>query len=206
MWACRGLLEGAALLALTTGMGPRAAGRAQGLLEGRRLSAVICLGTCGALEPNLSRGELIMAEAVVGEGDRDESFACDGHLLELAAASGVALRRVGALLCARRVASEPALKRELAARYGAAAVDMESAALAACARRLGVPFLALKVVSDEAAGWMLPLDLAGWLAEPLGRTLRLPRYLGGLLGTALGWGEIRRGLEGAARVVAALGR
>jgi len=56
-----------------------------------------------------------------------------------------------------RVAATAAEKRDLRARTGAAAVDMESAALAAKAAEWGVPFYAIRAVSDRAEEDM-PLD------------------------------------------------
>jgi adenosylhomocysteine nucleosidase len=56
-----------------------------------------------------------------------------------------------------RVAVTVAEKRELRERTGAAAVDMESAALAGKAREWGVPFHVIRAVSDRAEEDM-PLD------------------------------------------------
>jgi nucleoside phosphorylase len=187
------------------GLGETGVRRVLPLLDNRRLAALVSTGTCGALAAGLKRGDLVAAEAVVGEGG--ETYECEGALVEAALAAagreGIALRR-GRLLCAAQVASEPEMRRRLSATHRALAVDMESGAVAAYAKRRAVPFLALKVVSDEADSWMLPLDLRGWLAHPLHRLLRLPLYLGGLARTALGYKDINRGLEAAAAAVAAL--
>src|SRR5581483_11281300 len=56
-----------------------------------------------------------------------------------------------------RVVCLGAEKRALAARTGAIAVDMESAALGAAARQAGVPFLIVRTASDLAEE-DLPLD------------------------------------------------
>ncbi len=52
-------------------------------------------------------------------------------------------------------------KRRLFAATGAAAVDMESAAVAEVARAAGVPFLALRAVADPACRAIPPAALAG---------------------------------------------
>jgi hypothetical protein len=193
------------VLVLATGMGRRRVERALAALEGGPFAAAVSLGTCGALREGLSRGDLVVAERVITEAG--DGYGCQAGLVEgaLAAARGQGVRTYrGRLLCLERVASEPARKRELGETFGAPAADMESAALAAWAQACGLPFLALKVVSDEAEGWMPPLDGLGWLKDPLGRTLRLPLYLWGIMRTALGWPQVRKGLEGAAGVLAAL--
>jgi nucleoside phosphorylase len=199
-WA--GRLAERPIIIIKTGMGREAAGRSLEALEGRPLAGLISMGTCGALEAGLGRGDVVVAERVVCEGLGVE-FDCQGELVDAAAAAlGQGGRVVrGALLCRDAVASEPELKRLLAARYGVVAVDMESGAVAAWAAGRGVPFLALKVVSDRASDWMLPLDGRGWLAEPVRRTLRLPRYLAGVARAAAGFRETLRGLEAAARIV-----
>jgi nucleoside phosphorylase len=208
-WA--GRLAERPIIIIKTGMGREAAGRALEALEGRPLAALISMGTCGALEAGMARGDIVIAERVLAERVICEGpgveFDCQGELVEAAAAAlGQGGRVVrGALLCRDAVASEPELKRRLAARYGVVAVDMESGAVAAYAAGRGVPFLALKVVSDRASDWMLPLDGRGWLAEPVRRTLRLPRYLAGVARAAAGFRETLRGLEAAARIVQGLG-
>ena len=206
-WAWQGRLGEQPALIIKAGLGTARVGRILPLLEARPLAAVISLGACGALSPELARGQLFIAERVVSEAG--EALACDAELVRAllcgAAAEGV-LAHAGALLCCSVVASEPALKAELRRKSGAAAVDMESFALARWALGRGVAFAALKVVSDEAGGWMLPLDLEGWLHAPAHRLARLPLYLGGLISTALGMARLKAGLEAAANICVGLRR
>jgi adenosylhomocysteine nucleosidase len=56
--------------------------------------------------------------------------------------------RTDSLLTVDRVATTAADKRSLAAAFGAIALDMESAAVAAVAREHGVPFLAVRAIAD----------------------------------------------------------
>jgi len=58
--------------------------------------------------------------------------------------------RDGTLYSARDVVSTTTDKQAIAARAQAIAVDMESAGIAHAARRLNVPFLAIRIVLDEA--------------------------------------------------------
>jgi nucleoside phosphorylase len=58
------------------------------------------------------------------------------------------------------VAATPVEKQSLAERYGALAVDMESAHVASWADGLGIPMLAIRVISDLAED-CLPPQMAG---------------------------------------------
>lgn len=194
-WVWQGLLGGRPVLIVRSGMGARGVARVLPVLDALDLSAVVSVGACAALKDGLGQGDVVAAERVVSE--EGASFVCAAPMLKAVGEAGVKAHR-GALACSGHVLSEPALKRELHRRCGALAADMESAHLAAYAKRRGLPFAALKVVSDEAGCWMPPLDARGWLAHPLWRALRLPRYLGGLLRVAKGWPKVREGLEAAA--------
>ncbi|MGE0026404.1 MAG: hypothetical protein AB7O78_07730 [Thermoleophilia bacterium] len=109
--------------------------------------ALISAGFCGALADDLRVGDLVAADVVVDErtGDR---FAADPPLL--AAAPG----RRGTMVSAERVVRTPADR----ARLDGLAVDMESAALARAAQAAGVPFLALRAVTDERRHRMPDFD------------------------------------------------
>jgi adenosylhomocysteine nucleosidase len=122
-----------------TGMGAAAAGRAGAALVARAPRALLAAGFCGALDPGLRVGDLVAAERVVDEAS-GEAFVADAGLL--AAAPG----RRGTLVSAVRLARGPAER----ARLAGTAVDLESAALARAAAAAGVPFLALRAVSDTA--------------------------------------------------------
>ncbi|HEY4362383.1 MAG TPA: hypothetical protein VGN17_15515 [Bryobacteraceae bacterium] len=108
----------------------------EALRERRNVDGIISTGFCGALDPALRVGDIVVA----GEGVR----------------SGVGFTR-GEVLSADRVAVTAAEKRALRERTGAAAVEMEAAAVEAKANEWGVPYRCVKVVSDVAAEDM-PLD------------------------------------------------
>ncbi len=121
-----------------SGIGAANAARTAAAVAGDRPEALISAGFCGALAEDLLVGDLVAADVVVDErtGDR---FAADPQLL--AAAPG----RRGAMVSAERIARTPAER----ARLDGLAVDMESAALARAAGEAGIPFLALRAVTDE---------------------------------------------------------
>jgi adenosylhomocysteine nucleosidase len=131
-------LAGASLSVEAGGMGPEAAGRAGTRVAAGRPRAMVAAGFCGALSKDLRVGDLV-AGAEVCDDESGESFAADPALL--AAAPG----RRGVIVSVRRLARTP----EDRARLDGLAVDMESAALARAAARAGVPFLALRAVTDE---------------------------------------------------------
>jgi adenosylhomocysteine nucleosidase len=121
-----------------SGIGAANAARTAADLTAEAPEALISAGFCGALAADLRVGDLVAADEVVDE-PTGERFPADPGLL--AAAPG----RRGAMVSAGRVVRTPA---DRAALEGLA-VDMESAALARAARDAGIPFLALRAVTDE---------------------------------------------------------
>lgn len=119
------------------GMGAAAAADAGAAAAARSPRGLIAVGFCGALDPALRVGDVVAAERVVDERT-GEGFAADPGLL--AAAPG----RRGVLVSARRIARTPGDRALLRGD----AVDLESASLARAAAAAGVPFLALRAVTD----------------------------------------------------------
>ena len=122
----------------TTGMGPDAATTATDQILAGRPRSVIATGFCGALTPLLDAGTLVVAERVVHENTGDV-FLPDEVML--AAAPG----RRGTLVSASAVARLPADRAALTGLV----VDMESAALARVMDREGIPFIAVRAVTDR---------------------------------------------------------
>jgi adenosylhomocysteine nucleosidase len=160
----RARLAGAGLNLLQSGPGPeRAAGAAVAALAAGADALVSC-GFAGGLEPRLRPGAVIVPRRVTTpEGasyDTDpawRSAAVQALGAQLAVSEGDLLGVPAALLTS-------AAKLAAAATYGAAAADMESAAIAAIAARAGAPFLALRVIIDTAAD-ALPADAESWIDE-----------------------------------------
>jgi adenosylhomocysteine nucleosidase len=179
-----------------SGMGAEAATRAAAALLARRPRALLSAGFCGALDPGLRVGDLVAAERVL-DGGSGEFFAADPALL--AAAPG----RRGTLVSAPRLARTPAER----ARLAGTAVDLESAALARAAAAAGVPFLALRAVTD-AARHRLPdfarmADDRGRLSARAGirHLLRHPAELPGLIRLGPAARRAGRSLAGGVRAV-----
>jgi adenosylhomocysteine nucleosidase len=123
---------------------------AQSLLEAGA-TALLSWGIAGALDPALGAGTLLLPQQVIGA---DQSvFAVDGawrNRLHDRVAVHVATTS-GSLLESLSIITHLSQKQALAKRVGAAAVDMESAAVAQVAHQAGVPFMAIRVIADTAA-------------------------------------------------------
>ena len=118
------------------GVGPAAARQAAEAVTRRDPpTGLVFAGFCGALRPGLAVGDVVVAAEVVDEAGG--FFAC----------TDVGQGRTR-LLTADRLIGDPAEKQALGWRHVADAVDMESAAVAAVCRARGVPFLAVRAVSD----------------------------------------------------------
>lgn len=122
-------------IAACGGAGQAAVTRAFAALEdGGPIDLVFSVGWAGALSSNLAAGS---AHNVAGVIDvrTGERFRCDAGAGDLW------------LVTSDRVADEKE-KRRLAAAYNASLVDMEAAAIARLAAMRGIPFYAIKGVSD----------------------------------------------------------
>lgn len=108
------------------------------LPEGR----LVGFGVAGSLVPGLTPGTLVTASRVV---DGDGRVLWEGDPLAVSDARFVVVCDAG------RVVDEPAERAAVAARAGAEAVDMESAALAASGRLAGV-VRAIVDTPDERVG------------------------------------------------------
>lgn len=122
--------------------------------------AFVVVGCAGALQPQLSTGDLVVASAVGLADDKGEPQshwpAADAGVAATAQRHGLPVH-VGSILSSPIVLHDPAQKAALAA-TGALTVDMESAAVIGVALQRGIPFTALRVVLDTATE-ALPADM-----------------------------------------------
>jgi adenosylhomocysteine nucleosidase len=168
---------------LLLGMGQQAARR-----FGARLSIlpaavrprlVVIAGVAGALDPSLGVGDIVVAAEL-----RVES---GGPLSPFSPSVGGECR-TGTLLSLDRVLVTAAEKRAAADRHDALAVEMETAGVAAGADGAGIPWVAVRAISDRADE-SLPLDFNRLRTAdgdlPVGRVaraaLRHPASIPGLL-------------------------
>lgn len=133
-------------LVACAGAEPEVAARA---LLAAGATRLMSFGLAGGLDPALAPGTLVLASAIIDGGTR--------HPTENAWAESLALPAAvrAPLLGETKPLATPAAKAAAFAASGAAAVDLESGAVARVAAAAGVPVLALRAIADPA-GRMVP--------------------------------------------------
>jgi adenosylhomocysteine nucleosidase len=165
-----------ALLAVS-GIGRDAAERAARALVDAGVAALMTFGMAGGLDPALAAGSVVLpCELISADGIR---FLASRSWRERVAAAVSPLRAVSAgnLLTSTRAIDTPAGKSAAFRDTGAAAVDMESAAVAAIASLHNLPFIAVRVIVDTAAD-ALPRAVVN--ASRAGR-VQIGRLIAGLI-------------------------
>jgi purine-nucleoside phosphorylase len=136
---------------------------------------VVSAGVCGALDPRLHVGDLVVCDSVIdGVGAR---LAVTASASQRAAAKG-ANASTGAMVSSGEVVTTPEAKAALHAKTGGVAVDMESAAILETAAQHGCTSMILRGVSDDARE-TLPAELVALMDADgrirVGRMLALAR-------------------------------
>jgi len=138
------------ILVAVSGIGGTAAAAAARRLAEAGATSLVSWGVAGGLDPALGAGTICLPTLVIAaDGSR---LATDHHWRELVAAA-IAARRVvvsGSLLTSLRSIDDVAGKAAAFRETGAAAVDMESHAVAAVAASCKLPFIAIRVIVDTA--------------------------------------------------------
>jgi adenosylhomocysteine nucleosidase len=171
-------------------------------LDSTSFRGVISFGVAGGLDPSLKTGDVVVATEVLSG---DTRFLADMALNEEMIARAALTRRVvrGGLAGVEQVIAARACKAALHLETGAAAVDMESHIAAAYAASAGLPFAALRVISDPATR-ALP-ELAKSAVKPNGAIdvrkvlrgiARNPRTLKALVSTGIDFNRALRSLRG----------
>jgi adenosylhomocysteine nucleosidase len=172
-------------------------------LDPTSIRGVISFGVAGGLDPSLKTGDVVVATEVMAGDTRWLA----GLSLTEAQIASIALgrRRVvrGLLAGVEELVGASACKAALHSETGAAAVDMESHIAAAYAAEVGIPFAALRVISDPAHR-ALPVvarkaikpngDLD--LRQIVGSVVRNPRTLRALVSTGIDFNRALRSLRG----------
>ena len=190
----------------TSGIGAVNAARAARSLVAAGAAALLSWGVAGALDPALPCGTAVLPLEVLRQGRR---FPTDRlwRARVAAALEGRVPLVSGALLTSEMAVAAAALKARLFEDTGAAAVDMESAAVAEVAAELGLPFLALRVILDTARD-SLPESVvrsfqapaAGAARPRLWPLLRAPGDWGALLRLAAQYRVAGRALRACSRL------
>jgi adenosylhomocysteine nucleosidase len=137
-------------LVAVSGIGCEAAGRAARDLIEAGARALVSWGMAGALDPKLAAGTVCLPDEIIASDGT--SFGTARHWREPLAALVAADRPViGGRLLTRGQPIDTVVAKDVAYRAtGAAAVDMESAAVAQAAATHGLPFIAVRVIVDTA--------------------------------------------------------
>ena len=168
------LADGTLLVVSGIGCAAAALG-ARSLIEAGATS-LASWGMAGGLDPALTSGTIFLPSEVIS---------LDGTALPTARdwrerlGATIAIRRPvagGKLLTSPQAIGSVADKAMAFSRTGAAAVDMESLAVAEVARSQGIPFIAVRVIVDSAAD-VLPRAV---MTASVGGYLRIWRLIGAL--------------------------
>jgi len=138
------------ILVKLSGIGARPARAASETLVEKGATALLSWGSAGGLLATLSPGSLILPKKVLSSDQISFSVDTQWHERLCARLSGHADLHTGPLIQSPIVVKNSEEKIALFNRYGAIAVDMESVAVAQVALLAGVPFMAIRAVSDPA--------------------------------------------------------
>ena len=156
-WARKPL---AGLIACAVGHGPTQAAQAAETLLQQGITGLVSFGLAGGLTPALRPGTVVLANTVVVPIAADR-----GHQLfvphipwreSLHTRLRTLMPLVEPIAASDHVIATVAARTRLAADTGARAVDMESGAVALCARIAGVPFIVVRVTADPAERTLPP--------------------------------------------------
>jgi adenosylhomocysteine nucleosidase len=137
-------------LVAVTGMGGSAAAAGSRALIEAGATALASWGMAGGLDPTLDAGAILLPTEVIGSERQSFNTAPAWRDRLSCAVAAFAPVRGGRLLTSARAIGSVADKAELFRATGAAAVDMESAAVGEVAARHQLPFIAVRVVVDSA--------------------------------------------------------
>jgi adenosylhomocysteine nucleosidase len=165
---------------------------------------LVSFGLCGALDPALVVGDLVIADGVVSQGGR---LAADDAWSD-ALRAALPEARTGLVAGGDVIVGSVAAKAALRQASGAAIVDMESHSVAKAARAAGLPFAVVRAVSDTAAFALPRAAQAGFQADGLpdvgaviAALLRRPWELPALIRTAVDSERAFKSLERAAQTL-----
>ena len=132
-----------------SGADPTRARREAERLVREGAEALLSFGLAGGLIPGLSSGEAVFSNRVIlpDGSERAASTVWRENLIGSTAGSDLSYR-VGPVLGSERIITDTEQKRALGKETGALVVDMESHAVAEAAAAAGLPFMAIRAVSD----------------------------------------------------------
>jgi nucleoside phosphorylase len=163
------------------GVGPQRAANSMKKLDFEP-SALICVGTAGALTAGLDIGDVVVCDTVMSDNPGQKPIRGDEDLTRLISASceGIGCRSVaGKTITVSRPVFPRDEREELRRSSGADCVEMETYAVGLEAAERGIPFAALRVISDNILSKGLPPreTLTTLIADPLQWRRKIPSML-----------------------------
>lgn len=172
---------------------------AQSLVD-QGAEALLSFGLAGGLQPGLQPGAVLVPPCVISQTG---TYACDQGLMSFLGGATPA-----PLLAGKHIAETVAEKSYLYQKYNAAAIDLESGAVAEIATHNALPFAVLRAVTDPAER---PLPPAATIAlkddgsldiiRLLRSIVRQPRQISGLIRIGQDAKAARRDLLGRLKAI-----
>jgi adenosylhomocysteine nucleosidase len=163
--AREGGLQGRRVAIILAGPGQDNAARAaEILIDGHHPQRVVSAGFAGGLNPEWKRNDILVADRLVN---------AEGCVIDVELPKGLSQTleqpgvHRGTLLTNNHVVRSPRERQSLHLQWGAAAVDMETFAVAEVCRRRQTPFSSVRVIND-VAGEKLPKDVEYLLSRKPG--------------------------------------
>ena len=158
----RGQLNGRQVLVAESGVGQDAANAVTAdVIRLYQPDWVISAGFAGALQPELRRGHILMAEEVVDVTGKRLSI---GLTVDHASIEASPALHVGRLLTVDHLIRTRSQKEKLGANHAALACDMETLAVGEACQRAGTKFMSVRIISD-ALDDELPKEVESMLAQ-----------------------------------------
>ncbi len=191
-------IGGLEIVVVVAGVGQKRSLSAARQVIASGVQLVVAAGFAAGLDPDVHVGDVVVASRVLAIEDGSQPIDCDARLIRSVPPSGKFgfIIRHGDLVTGDSVVCEAFEKARVFRRTGAAALDMESHAIGQECARAGVPFAAIRSVTDTADE-SLPETAAALAREP--STLRRAMVLASSPGS---WLPIAR-LSSQARTAAA---
>lgn len=201
-----GKLRGRKALLAQTGTGREGAEAAARLVLGQYpVTALVSIGFAGALDRGLKAGDVIFCSTLRCDDGPENTGVCQSDINLLSAMwqldKGMPFRR-GSSVTTIAPVTAPQAKHRLGQAFQADIVDMEGYWLARVAADHGVPFIAVRAISDTADENLSPFDRflgadgdwQWWKAIP--QLIRSPRRLPRLFGLYRNARQAEKGLAG----------
>ena len=204
------IAAGPGMIVICSSSDPRQLRNLLATLDSSTFRGVISFGVAGGLDPALKSGDVVVATEVTAGDTR--WLAGTSLNEELITSIALKRRRVvrGGLAGVEQVVAGRSCKAALRSETGAAAVDMESHIAAAYAAEAGLPFAALRVISDPASRALPALAMSAIkpngdidLRMVLRGLARNPLTLRSLVSTGLDFNRALKSLRGCRGFLAA---